>query len=167
MVTIRCTRKLLRRVESSTSSPASNTLLGDWYANVLFARPEQLILCVSERTLLPVVITARPATAMGKRLAQALYQMLLHLGVSQCHAESECAKMSEAVFAPTRNRRVLGSHNDFMFHLSWNLHDHPDVSLLGASLRLAEIPCGPLKYASASELTLQLFANAQSHAVAH
>jgi hypothetical protein len=142
-------------------------LLGDWYANILSVRPNQLILCVSERTLLPVVVTARAANAMGARLASALYQMLRHLGVSEHPAEAECARMSEVVFAPTRNRRVLGSHNDFMFHLSWNLHENPEVSLLDASLRLAEIPCGPLKYASAGELTLQLFTNVKAHAVAH
>jgi len=133
-------------------------LLGDWYANILFARPEQLIVCVSERTLLPVVVPARAANTMGDRLAQSLHHVLLRLGVSVHQAQAECAKMSPVVFGPTRNRRVLGTLNDFMFQLSWHLHDHPGASLLDASLWLAETPCSPIGYASPDKLSAQLFA---------
>src|SRR6266536_72648 len=103
MVTIRCTQKLLRRVPSTAVPSSSDTLLGDWYANILFARPEQLIVCVSERTLLPVVVLARAASTMGERLAQSLHQVLLGLGVSAHQADAERAKMNPATFGPTRN----------------------------------------------------------------
>lgn len=56
MITIRCTQKLLRRVHPTDEPRPSTTRLGDWYANLVFARPEQLVLCVSERTLLAVVV---------------------------------------------------------------------------------------------------------------
>ena len=158
MVTIRCTRKLLRRVPCAAAPPSSDTLLGDWYANILFARPEQLIVCVSERTLLPVVVPARAASTMGERLAQSLHQILLRLGVTAHQAQAERAKMSQTAFGPTRNRRVLGTLNDFMFQLSWHLHDHPGSSLLDASLWLAETPCSPIGYASPDKLSAQLFA---------
>ena len=161
MVTIRCTQKLLRRVQSEESPPSSDTLLSDWYANILFARPEQLILCVSERTLLPVIVTARPANALGARLAQALHQVLLRLGVSLRQVEAETAKMNPVAFGPTRNRRVLGTVNDFLFQLSWHLHDHPAVPLLDASLWLAETPCGPINRASPDSLTAQVFGDAK------
>ncbi len=165
MVTIRCTQKLLRRVPSTATPPSSDTLLGDWYANILFARPDQLIVCVSERTLLPVVVIARAANEMGERLAQSLHQVLLHLGVSAHQAECERAKMGQVLFGPTRNRRVLGTLNEFMFQLSWYLHDHPTASLLNASLWLAETPCSPIGYASPDKLSAQLFANsAHAHA---
>jgi hypothetical protein len=134
-------------------------LLGDWYANILFARPEQLILCVSERTLLPIVVTARAANALAARLAPSLNQILLRLGVSPQKVEAETAKMNRAAFGPTRNRRVLGTLNDFLFQLSSHLHDHPAVPLLDASLWLAETPCGPINHASPDRLTAQLFAD--------
>ena len=46
MVTLHCTRKLLGRVGGSSNAETSSptVVLGDWYANLIFARPEQLAL---------------------------------------------------------------------------------------------------------------------------
>ena len=139
--------------------PPSTTLLGDWYANILFARPEQLVLCVSERTLLPVVVTARNARALGVRLAQSLREVLLRLGVSSLLVDGEQSKMNPVAFGPTRNRRVLGTINEFMFQLSWYFHDHPAALFADASLSLARTPCKPINHASPDRLTVALFAD--------
>jgi len=40
--------------------------------------------------------------------------LLLHLGVSRQHIESEIEKMNPAAFAPTRNKRLLGTINSFI-----------------------------------------------------
>jgi hypothetical protein len=145
VVTIRCTQKLLRRIQKDGATPPpSTTMLGDWYAHIQFARPEQLILCVSERTLLPVVVTARDAHALGVRLATSLRDVLLRLGVPTPHVDAEQIEMSLASFGPTQNRRVLGTINDFMFQLSWYFHDHPAAPLADASLWLARTPCKPI-----------------------
>lgn len=158
MVTIRCTQKLLRRVQSSASPPTSTTLLGDWYANILFARPEQLILCVSERTLLPVVVTARDARSLGARLARSLREILLRLGVPPVNVDAEQSQMNSVSFGPTRNRRVLGTINDFLFQLSWHFHDRPSTTLADAALWLARTPCKPINHDSPDRLTVSLFA---------
>ena len=63
MVTLRCTQKLLRRLEVTDKPAAPTPVLGDWYANILFSRPHQLVLCVSERSLLPVVLLAKEPDA--------------------------------------------------------------------------------------------------------
>jgi hypothetical protein len=160
MVTIRCTQKLLRRVQCTTSQPASTNLLGDWYANILFARPEQLILCVSERTLLPVIVTARDARSLGARLAHSLREILLRLGVSPLLVDIEQSQMSPVAFGPTRNRRVLGTINEFLFQLSWHFHDHPAATLADAALWLARTPCKPINHDSPDRLTVALFATA-------
>jgi hypothetical protein len=62
VLTIRCTRKLLERLDVEASSvPLHPTnRLGDWYANLLFTGRARLIICVSERTLLPVFVEAGP-----------------------------------------------------------------------------------------------------------
>ena len=158
VVTIRCTQKLLRRVQSETAPPISTTLLGDWYANILFARPEQLILCVSERTLLPVVVTARDARSLGVRLAQSLPEVLVRLGVPPPLVDAEQTEMNPVAFGPTRNRRVLGTINEFLFQLSWHFHDHPTAPLADASLWLARTPCKPINHRSPDRLTVSLFA---------
>jgi hypothetical protein len=157
VVTIRCTQKLLRRVGGADSTQCSDTLLGDWYATLLFAKPSQLVLCVSERTLLPVVVTARDAGSLGFRLRAALQQVLLHLGVAHHDVEIEAAKMDHVVYGPTQNRRVLGTVNDFMYRLRVHLEEDPAASLLSISLSLADTPCGAIDYQFPGALSSQLF----------
>jgi hypothetical protein len=55
VLTIRCTRKLLERLDVEVSSvPLHPTnCLGDWYANLLFTGRARLIICISERILMP------------------------------------------------------------------------------------------------------------------
>ncbi|MCB0995944.1 MAG: hypothetical protein KDB21_12680 [Acidimicrobiales bacterium] len=57
MYTVRGTKKLLDRVGRPMSEPlpSSTTVLGDWYANVLFWRP-QVAMFVSASTFVPVLL---------------------------------------------------------------------------------------------------------------
>lgn len=164
MLTIRCTQKLLRRLEHDTAPPRSTTRLGDWYANILFSQPEQLILCMSERILLPVVITAKDAPTMGVRLRHALGVVLLRLGVPDTQIREELAEMNDVAFGPTRNRKVLGSHNDFMFRLSAYLEERPSAYLIDAALWLSDTPCGPIDYESPDRLARELLGVARHEA---
>ena len=61
MITFRCTKRVIERfrIEPVDDAPASTGILGDWYANLLNVGSQRLVLCVSERTLLPVI--PRPA----------------------------------------------------------------------------------------------------------
>ncbi|GEM_PF-2377023 len=60
MFTLRCTKKLLTRlkVKPDPRPPPPTTKLGDWCADVLNMGRERLVLCVSELTLLPVIVPA-------------------------------------------------------------------------------------------------------------
>jgi hypothetical protein len=73
--------------------------------------------CVSERTLLPGVVTARAADELGECSAESLPQVLLRLSAAPHQVQAEWAKMSEVAFWPNRNRRLLGTAN-LMFELS-------------------------------------------------
>jgi hypothetical protein len=160
MLTIRCTQKLLRRLNHDRSPPASTTRLGDWYANILFRRPEQLILCMSERTLLPVIIPARDASRMGSRLSEALAVVLARLGVRETEVQDELAEMNEVAFGPTKSKKVLGSLNDFMFRLSVRLEERPSASPIDTALWLADTPCGAIAYDFPDRLTRETFSAA-------
>lgn len=161
MVTLRCTQKLLRRVtdQPSDSPPRPTTLLGDWYANLLFSKPQQFVVCVSERTLLPVIVPAKDIHILGARLALAVRDVLQALGIASRLAERERAEMQQFYFGRTENKRVLGSLNEFMFELSFVMHGRPDETLLERSLFLAEAPCKPIGYNSPNRATLELFAS--------
>jgi len=155
MFTLRCTARLRKRLgttEDTASAPPS-TKLGDWYAHLLFARP-QLVLCVSERTLLPVLIPARDGSLLVPRLREAAGQMLRALGVAEPSVAAEEDAMLEAVIGKTISRQVLGSMNDFVRMLD---SYRGAGSLLEVSLRLAETPCGPLRMNSPRDETIRAF----------
>jgi hypothetical protein len=161
MVMIRCTGKLLKRLRAipAPEPSASTTRLGDWYANLVNVGRKPFILCVSELTLLPLVLEAAGAKEeFPARLAAAVAQVLVGAGVGDNAAQAEADAMSEASYATTASRRVLGSMNDF-----WNLLDgywEPGADLTRVALRLAEAPCSPLGMESPARATLAFFAAA-------
>src|SRR5437764_7588177 len=93
MMTLRCTRNLLSRLGVILAPPETlpTTALGDWYAELLVARPNWLVLCISEKTLLSVVVAARPLATLVARFQAAVDARLLSLGVSQDQRENEMA----------------------------------------------------------------------------
>ena len=160
MFAIRCTKKLLDRV-SAKALPLPvppTTVLGDWYANLAFTRPEQHIVCISERTLLPVVVTAKDAKSLPDRLAEATAEVLMAIGVAATDIDEEVKQMNSAYFAKTADRRVLGSLNDFVFHFEHGTGSDMRMSLLERTLRMAHMPCGAIEYAYPSEAALAAFA---------
>ena len=144
MLVLRCTRKLLARlpVTPAAPGPTSTTLLGDWYANPISLGGARLVLCVSERTLLPVVVPAKDLRSLGARLADAAGEVLRALGVKDALVRAEQDQMSKVAFSPTRSRAVLGSMNDFRWLL--DAHLAPGRSLIDVSVALSHTPCTPI-----------------------
>ena len=159
MFTLHCTQKLLRRglTESPQGELAATALLGDWYANVLVTRPQHLVLCISERTLLPVVVPAKGIGTLPARLVEALPPILAALSIPPASVRAECAHMREHRIGRTASRRVLGSLNELMFLLEHSLHYHPERSLLDHSLWLAQTPCKGVEYNAPDRATQALF----------
>ena len=84
MMTLRCTKKLLSRVPHTplASLPPATTALGDWYADLMIVRPQWLVLAVSEKSLLSVLVPARPLSSVVSRFRDAVVVRLGALGVS-------------------------------------------------------------------------------------
>lgn len=159
MVTLRCTQKLLRRVRvpiKAESSPPT-TVLGDWYATLVHARPHQLVVCMNERTLLVVLVPARESDSLGVRFGEAVTAQLRRIGVPPCVVEAEARAMSEFAFGPTANRSVLGCLREAVFALSLEL-DHPRFSsLAGIEDYFGEHIYSTTKYRHPCELARELF----------
>ena len=153
--TLRCTRKLLKRLQASPGVDLDppTTRLGDWYATLVYERTEQLVLCVSERSLLPVVLPAKEARTLVPRFRDALAELLAGLGVPPDEIERERAEMADVRIGRTASRQILGSMNDFLRALSYR---PPGRSLLDESRQLAEAPCGPIGMRSPDELTVEM-----------
>lgn len=162
MFTLRCTRALLKRLAANPNpSPlAPTTKLGDWYANLLYTRPQQLILCVSEKTLLPVVMAAKGPEPVEVRLTARVGEMLRAMGLAETVVAAELANMAEATISTTASRRVLGSMNDFAFMLDSHL-SHGDT-LMAAALGLSEAPCSPIDMMSPKMATIELLGTGMS-----
>lgn len=158
MVTLRFTRKLLTRIrEPVEPSPAPpTTRRGDWYANLLFTPGGHLVLCVSERTLLPVVVSARELATLVPRFRRAVADVLRAMAIPGRDVEAEEREMAEVVFGPTASRQVLGSMGDFADAI--HVARRPSESLLDLSLWLADTPCSPLGMDSSRRATVKVFA---------
>jgi hypothetical protein len=159
MVVFRCTQKLRRRMgQVATADPVatrSTSRLGDWYANAVSVHRRHVVLGVSGVTLLPVLVEAVPYKTMTSRFIDAMREVLRALGVGDAQVAAEVEAMREVVVAPTNDRRVLGSMNDFAWMMQGYIEHEP--SLLHVALKLSEAPCSPLGMNNPREATRALF----------
>ena len=156
MFSVRCTRKLLGKlkVKPDPSLPTPTTKLGDWYASTFNVGWNRLVLCTSERTLLPVLVPIAGPDLPGK-LKVALGKMLKSIGVPATLVEEELRQMSELTVGKAASLGVLGSMQDFKRMARFAVPEEP--SLLRVALELAEAPCGPMQYRSPIQATLEAF----------
>ena len=149
MFHLHCTKKLLDRIKPEIVAPGqSDTALGNWYATVLFWKP-QVALLVSERTLLPVLMPLTPAATLARRFPAQLALVLKEHGVSSEFIAQEVWRMDQVRYAKTANRSVVGILNEFVklaeFWLAAYAYEKgDDDDLLAISAKLAETPCSPL-----------------------
>jgi len=145
MLTIRCTRKLLKHLDlSPVKEPESSTgRLGDWYSNLVPTYAGELIVFASERTLLTVAIPAWQAGTLDTLFRARVRNLLAMLGVSREAAEKELSHYHEILYAKTANRSVLGSLNDIAFNyqvIAEQSADSRTLSLSDTENRLSHMP---------------------------
>ena len=133
------------RVKEPTAAlvEVSTTALGNWYATALFWKP-QVALFTNELTLVPVLVPLAPAATVIDRFPALMENVLRAHGLSDSFVEDELAEMTAHRVAKTENRSVVGVMNEFARFGGYDYSVNDDHDLLRLSLRLAEIPCGPL-----------------------
>jgi hypothetical protein len=158
VVTLRCTKKLLARPRSSPvpDDAAPTTRLGDWYANLLFRPGSQVVLFVNERSLLPVVVPASPASTLVARFQEATVEVLLAHHVPAAIVEAERCEMEEVGIGKTASRQVLGSMNDFAYLMDAFRDDQ--ASLSDIAVRLASTPCSPIGMRRPADVVREMLA---------
>ena len=157
MVVLRLTRKLLSRVgpPNAVATP-STTVLGDWFAHLVFVGHKRYALLVSEHSRLPVVMPGRDLKHLTRNFPGALAQVLHALGLHPAVVEREVEATREGVIAVTNNRSLLGTLNDFSLALRYRLWDEPDADLVEVALWLSRTPVGPLGYDAPDQVTRRL-----------
>jgi len=161
MVTLRCTRRLLRHLKVQPVEepvPASGRL-GDWYANLIFTEAGDLIIFANERSLLSVAIPVWEAENLVEVFRLRVANLLAMIGVSPHSIIEETNHLANVEFARTASRRVLGSMNEIALHYQVmaeeGSNDGP-LSLSDAESELSEMPCGLLSYRAPRDVALEL-----------
>jgi hypothetical protein len=114
--------------------------LGDWYATTLNVGHRRLIHCVSEKSLLSIILPAKDVRQFPSRLPDAVRSLLSRLGVPADVIETEVAEMLPISVGLTRDRSVVGSMVDLARQAEFYLAaDRPPVADL--ELALAAVPC--------------------------
>jgi hypothetical protein len=157
MFTLYSTAKLRDRLKRplAVTKPPSTTILGDWYGTVLFWKP-QLALLVNERTLMPILLPLAPASTLPERLGPATAALLHRYGMALPLIERELAAMADVVVAKTRNRRVVGTMNEFVFEAGVFREQMGATDLAKLSMRLAATPCGAIGHSRPDRLLLDV-----------
>jgi len=145
MLVVHRTKKFLDRVRGPMAEPGdeSTTALGNWYAIVLFWKP-QVALFVNEATLLPVLMPLAPTVTLLDRLPSALTKVLEGHEIRRSFIDHEFTSMAEYRLAKTKSRSLLGSMNECAFLAEVHRGRGDTDELTALSLRLADTPCGPL-----------------------
>ena len=117
-----------------------STVLGDWYANVLYLRRAHLVLCTNERSLLSVLVPLRDAAKLPVRLQEAAAGLFRRLGFPERAIHHELQAMAQVSIGRARNRSVLGSMNEIVFECR-SLAAHEGITdPKELQLRLTEMP---------------------------
>lgn len=145
MYTIHATQKLRDRVKPSLADPVTEptTALGNWYATALFWKPH-VALFVNEATLLPVLIPLAPAKSVADRFPGHLEAVLNALGTDPRFVGAEIVATTDARWAKTSNRSIVGMMNEFTFLAEADRGHERSEDLVSMSVRLAGTPCSPL-----------------------
>ena len=147
MMIVHATRKLAQRLGGFASAPANPSAapsLGACYATAIFWKP-QVVLFVSESTLLPVFVPLAPAATVLRRFPAELEVVLRRHGAPEAFITGELSTLGDAACVPTANRSMVGVLNEYV-RLAGYAHDDlgstPDLVWL--SDWLAKTPMGPL-----------------------
>jgi hypothetical protein len=142
---VRATKKLLRLTGPPTALEHDRgaTLLGPWYATVLFWRP-RVALLVNESTLLPVLMPLAPAATLTNRVAEHVGSVLIAHHAPTAIVDQERLHMQSCQLGATNNRSVVGVMTEFARLAEIHHDDDPAVDLVDLAARLATTPCGPL-----------------------
>jgi len=156
MIHLRCTSKLLRRLRVSpqVGAMAPDGRLGDWTAHVFALARVPIVLCVNDRTRLPVLLPLKESRTLVRRFRLAAARAIHRLAPESAVLYEELAALEEITVAWTANRSVLGTINEFVKDCQYWRYPHRATvaDLLELEAHLSGTLCGPLDYRTPVEV---------------
>ena len=161
MIYIRCTQKLIKHYGLKPNIPeeAGDSILGDWYANIIPTDGGDLIVFLNERTLLTVAVPLCPENELFPTFVERVGNLLAMIDIPIHRIYRELEFYREILITKTKNRSLLGSLNDIAYHYQARAEmraPNEKISLSDVELRGSNIPQKPLNWASASEVATDL-----------
>jgi len=95
-----------------------DALLGDWFVNRFVLERQPLLILVSSASLLPILEPARQVRTLADRLPAIVHRRLTELGIDEALIADELAAMGRVLIAPTNDRSILGTMNEFVSFFS-------------------------------------------------
>jgi hypothetical protein len=145
---VRATKKLRQRLGSAMTphdGEPPTTALGDWYATYLPWRPQQMIMLVNQRTLLPVLMPLAPAATLRARIGSEIAAALAEQQAPTTFIDAELAEMGDCRVGPTADRSVVGIMTDFTYLADVYRQHDPGLTPSMLAHKLASTPCSPLR----------------------
>jgi hypothetical protein len=169
MITLRCTQKLQKYlgIFPVDLPEPSTAVLGDWCVNLIPTFSGDLIVFLSEKTLLTVAIPIWEANNLVPMFRKRVANLLGMIGVYPKDIANEIRHFDQVQYSKTANRSALGSLNDFAWHyqvLGEQARSKSDLSLSKAELKFSQIPCKPLDYRFPSEVAKELLSAKRKNA---
>ncbi|MCW3540493.1 hypothetical protein K6Y54_21605 [Burkholderia cenocepacia] len=100
---------------------------------------------------MPVLMPLAPATTLPTRFPEALASVLHAHGWHAAQINVEIQHMREYEIVKTTNRSVVGMLNEFAFLARAWKEPHRETDLHRLSMKLADVPCKPLRYDSPAQ----------------
>lgn len=99
---------------------------------------------VNEATLVPVLVPLAPVKSLADRFPKHLEAVLSALATDPRFVAAEIAARTDAQWAKTSNRSVVGMLNEFGFLAEVDRSQERSEDLVSLAVRLVGTPCGPL-----------------------
>jgi len=169
MRTIRCTKKLLKELRREGEAAAGGDEgLGGWHANFFLVLRRKCVLFIHDRSLYSLILVGlkRPDFDNLQFLfGEMLFKTMRVDGFSQKSIERMLTEYEQVQFAPTSSRSVLGSMNDRIAEVRFQLErydslESADIGRIRQSVN--DAPMGALKFALPVEELAQVLGKSPS-----
>jgi len=156
MTYMRCTQKVLKEMGIKSKSleeiTGSDSVLGDWYVNLLRFHRRKCLLFTNEETLYSFLVYGvlkKDILNLNSVFVSNLIFNLQYEGIPAELAQKVAHDYSDARIAKTRSKSVLGTMVDIAKMLDFILEDEPieqNSTLMHINYRINRTPFSVLKY---------------------